>query len=336
MTGREIVLSALRGETPPRLPVMPITMMLAGDQVRQPYGRYALDHRIMAEGQLVTAERFGFDYVSGISDPGREAHDFGARICLFEDQPPAADEENALLQDKAVLGRLRLPDPTAGRMGDRVSGVALMKQRAAGQVAVEGWVEGPCAEGADLRGINTLMLDFYDDPRFVRDLFELVTANAIAFARAQIDAGADLIGVGDAAASLVGPAIYGEFVLPCERRIVEAIHAAGSFVRLHICGNIADLLPAIATLGVDLLDLDSMVPVERARAATGPRQLLLGNLDPVRVVQDGTPTQVRAALAACHFAAGPRYVAGAGCELPRHSPPANVRVFGEYARGSAP
>ena len=37
---------------------------------------------------------------------------------------------------------------------------------------LEGWVEGPVAEGADLRGINTLMLDFLDDPDFVRDLFD--------------------------------------------------------------------------------------------------------------------------------------------------------------------
>jgi hypothetical protein len=53
---------------------------------------------------------------------------------------------------------------------------------------VEGWVEGPIAEGADLRGINTLMTDFFDDPAFVRDLFDFVVELELRFAREQVRA----------------------------------------------------------------------------------------------------------------------------------------------------
>ena len=70
---------------------------------------------------------------------------------------------------------------------------------------------------ADLRGVNTLMLDFFDDPGFVRDLFEFTIEMELRFARAQIDAGADMIGVGDAAASLIGPQLYFDFVQPYEQ-----------------------------------------------------------------------------------------------------------------------
>src|ERR1019366_2922794 len=102
---------------------------------------------------------------------------------------------------------------------------------------IEGWVEGPIAEGADLRGINTLMLDFFDDPAFVRDLFAFVVEMELRFAREQLRAGADVIGVGDAAASLVGPDIYNELVWPYEKKLVDGIHALGGKARLHICGN---------------------------------------------------------------------------------------------------
>ena len=44
------------------------------------------------------------------------------------------------------------------------------------------------------------MVDFMDDPDFVRDVFEQVVTMALAFAKAQVEAGADLIGIGDAAA----------------------------------------------------------------------------------------------------------------------------------------
>ena len=333
MTGREAVLGLLRDGRAPRAPVMPITMMWACDQTRHAYRAYATDHRVMAEAQLVTAEACGFDYVSVISDPAREAADFGAAIRYFDHQPPAVDEQAARLADKRQLHGLSLPDPTAGRMGDRVQGVALLRERAAADLLVEGWVEGPCAEAADLRGINTLMLDFFDDPAFVTDLFALTTENAIRFAHQQVRAGADLIGVGDAAASLVGPEIYAQFVFPEEKRLIDAIHAAGCPVRLHICGNITDLLPQIAGLGAEILDLDSMVSVAQARTDCGPGQVLLGNLDPVRLVKEGTPEAVCAALESCRAAAGERFIAGAGCEIPRHTPAANVRAFAAWAHG---
>src|SRR3954471_6788007 len=120
-------------------------------------------------------------------------------------------------------------DPLGGgRMHDRVRAVALLRERAGGDLLVEGWVEGPCAEAADLRGINTLMLDFYDDPAFVRDLFAFVLEMELRFAREQVKAGADVIGVGDAAASLVGPQIYNELVWPFEKQLVEGIHSLGA------------------------------------------------------------------------------------------------------------
>jgi MtaA/CmuA family methyltransferase len=217
-------------------------------------------------------------------------------------------------------------------MTNRANGVALFKERVGGEKLIEGWIEGPCAEAADLRGINTLMTDFYDDPAFVRDLFEFVVEMELRFARAQIDAGIDLMGIGDAAASLVGPAIYEEFVWPYEKKVIDGLHAMGTRVRLHICGNTRRILEGMGRLGCEIVDLDFMVPLAEGREKMGPDQVLLGNLDPVRAVRDGTPESVAAALAECHRQAGPRYIVGAGCEVPRGTPSENLRALSDYAR----
>ncbi len=221
-------------------------------------------------------------------------------------------------------------------MRDRIDAVAMLKQRTAGTLIVEGWVEGPCAIGADLRGMNTLMLDFHDDPVFVHRLFKFVVAMETAFAQRQVEAGADIIGIGDAAASLIGPRLYEKFVLPYEQELVAAIKAAGARVRLHICGNTRKILGGMGAVGADIVDLDFPSPVAEARAAMGPRQVLLGNLDPVRAVRDGTPESVTRALEACYEDAGPQYIVGAGCEVPRGTPTENLNAFKEFAQSHRP
>lgn len=333
MNGRERILALMAGQPVDRPPLMPVNMMFASDLIGARYRDYVLDHRVMVEGQIRTAERFDFDHVSCMSDPCREVEDCGATVQYFDNQPPALDEENALLADPAALLRLRMPVPEEGRrMSECLRVESLLKERVGREKLVLGWVEGPCAEGADLRGINRLMLDFMDEPQFVRDLFEFVVQMELRYAQAQIQAGADQIGIGDAAASLVGPDIYEEFILPFEKKSVDGLHALGTTVRMHICGNIRPLLRWVGALGCEIVDIDSPVPFGEARHETGPGQILLGNVDTVRVMRDGTPAEVTAAVRDCHRQAGSRYVVGAGCEIPRDTPHANVQAMTDYVR----
>jgi len=338
MNGYERVLATLERRQRDVLAYMPITMMFAADRIGAPYGRYATDYNVLVEGQLATARQFDFDYVSCISDPAREAADCGAAVHYFDDQPPTIDESKALLHDKAPLKTLSIPDPVrpGSRMNDRVQAVKLFAQKVKGELFIEGWVEGPCAEAADLRGINTLMMDFMDDPEFVRELFDFNVRMATAFAAAQIEAGCDIIGIGDAAASLVGPRIYREFVFPYEKQLIANIHTLGGRVRLHICGNTSRSLKEVGQTGCDMVDLDSMVSVEKARSEMGDDQVLAGNLDPVKCLRNGTPQEVTDAVAACHRAAGGNFIVGAGCEVPRDTPPENLNAMRDYARSHSP
>ena len=337
MNGYQRVLAMLDGGPVDCLPQLPITMMFAADRIGQPYGRYASDYRVLVEAQIHTAREFDIDHVSCISDPAREAADCGASVQHFDDQPPAIDETNALLADKQALAGLAVPDPIGGgRMHDRVKAAALFKEKVGGELLIEGWIEGPCAEAADLRGINSLMLDFYDDPAFVRDLFDFILDMETRFAGAQIEAGADLIGIGDAAASLVGPQIYQEFILSYEKKMVDAIHRMGGRVRLHICGNTSRILKGMGSLGCDFVDLDYMASMAAAREEMGPNVVLAGNIDPVAVLRGGTPDSITEAVAECHRQAGPRFMVGAGCEVTRDTPTENLAALKKYARSHKP
>jgi MtaA/CmuA family methyltransferase len=337
MTGLERVRAMVEGRRTDSLPLMPVTMMFAADQLGVKYREYATDHRVLVEAQIRAADAFDFDHVSCISDPAREAADCGATIEYFDDQPPAIVEKKALLAEKPALRRLQMPDPLGGgRMHDRVKAAALFRREVGGRKLIEGWIEGPIAQAADLRGLNHVMLDLIDDPPFVRDLFAFCVELELRFARAQIEAGADIIGIGDAAASLVGPQLYAELVSPFELKLIESVRQSGAWVRLHICGNTRAILADMGRLNCEIVDLDSLAPLDEARKAMGPEQVLLGNIDPVAVLRNGTVEGVRAAITECHRKAGDRYIVGAGCEIPRDTPVAHVHTMREYARTHQP
>jgi MtaA/CmuA family methyltransferase len=333
MNALERTMATVRGEPRDRLSNQPIIMLLAARDAGVSYRDYVSDHRVLVDAQVRACETYGIDTLSCCSDAWREAGDAGAELLWFDDAPPGCRRH--VLEEKGRLSTLRMPTPDTGpRMADRVSAVALFAERSGGEAPILGWVEGPVAESVDLRGMSEFMLDTIDDLPFVLDLMEWVTEMEIGFARAQVAAGAHVIGVGDAAASLVSPRFYEAHAFPRAKRIVDAVHDAGALVRLHVCGNTTHLLDAFGRLGADIIDIDHMVDLTQARRRIGPDPVLLGNFDPVAVVKDGTPETVGAACAAAHAAAGEPYIVGAGCEIPPGTPPANLRALSNYAQGT--
>lgn len=331
MTALERMRATVRGEPRDRVSFQPIIMLLAAREIGASYEDYVCDWRVLVEGQLAFAERFEVDVLSCCSDAWREAGDCGTPLAFRADAPPHAVRH--LLEDKTALRTLRMPKPEDGpRMSDRVCAVAAFAERAKGERAVMGWVEGPVAESADLRGLHELLLDTVDDPEWLAELMDAVVEMEIAFALAQVRAGADVIGLGDAAASLVTPDFYEEHALPRVQRMVRAIQEAGAMVRLHVCGSTNHLLAAFGRTGAEMIELDHPVDFARARPLVGPEPVLLGNMDPVTVVRDGPVPAIRASCAACYSQAGERYILAAGCELPPDTPEEHIRAMRDWAR----
>ncbi len=325
MNSYDRVMNRLRGDPVDRPPNFDIMMQFAAHYINQPLSRYYQDYRVLGEANFAVQQAFELDLVQAISDPYRETADFGAEIEFPEDSLPLS--HIPLLQETSDLSHLVSPNPATGRrMSDRLEAIRLMREQMGGQVPVMGWVEGALAEAADLRGVSNVMLDLMLQPEWVRELLEQTTEVAIAFAEAQIEAGADIIGLGDAVASLVSPAMYREFALPYEQRIFAAIKAKGALGRLHICGNTNKIMADMLRCGADIIDLDWMVNIGKAAEIYGAQATICGNFDPVVVMLQGTPEQVEAATLACARQAGPYWISGAGCEIPDSTPPENLQA----------
>lgn len=332
MNARERTREAFSGNPVRPLLAQPICMSFSARQAGLKFSEYARDHRVLAEAQLAIAETYDLDVLSLTSDPCREASDCGAEIVWFDDEPPMPDPMRPRIASREDLDRMEIPDPLGGgRMHECCKGIRYLRERG-GDRPVMGWIEGPIAEAADLRGLTTVMEDMIDAPEYVHRLFEFVTEMEIRYMHAQVDAGAEIIGIGDAAASLIGPELYREFVLPYEKRMAKEIRDAGAFVRLHICGNTTHLARGMAEVGAHMVDFDSPTDLRSASAAMPPGTTVLGNIDPVRVLRAGPPDRIRAEMASCHLVVGPSFAVGAGCEAPADTAPEHFSAMVEYAR----
>jgi MtaA/CmuA family methyltransferase len=307
-----------------RRPNFDIYMQRAAHHVGQPLSRYYLDHRVLVEANLAVLDAFSLDVVQAISDPYREASDLGLEVDWPEDGLPI--RRAALLEAPEDLTRLRPVAPEDGRrMSDRLDAVRGLREKVGDDVAVMGWVEGAFALASVLRGDTRLLLDIHDRPGWLRDLLDRLVETGVAFARAQVAAGAHVIGLGDSMGSLVSPKHYREFVLPYEHRVFAAVAEAGAIPRLHICGDTKHLLADMARSGAAIVDLDWMVDLGKAAEAFGPGgPAPCGNFDPVSVMLQGTPDDLAEAVRACAAAAGPRHFSAAGCEIPDRTPEANL------------
>ena len=173
-----------------------------------------------------------------------------------------------------------------------------------------------------------------EEPEAADELLDFCVELELQFALAQIRAGADIIGIGDAATSLIGPKWYRELAFERERKLISGIHEAGALAKLHICGNINPFLEQAAQTGCDILDCDYMVDMERASLLMAGKGCVCGNFDPVSVMLQGTPEDVRrAALQCANY--GTNTIVAAGCEIPVNTAPANVLAVKEALCGGA-
>jgi MtaA/CmuA family methyltransferase len=328
MNGRERYQATLRGEAVDHLARVPILMQFAAEHIGSHYGSFAADHRVLVEANLRCAQDFGIDQLSAISDPYRETQGFGGVIEFVPDGVPRCLEPP--LAHSRDLRKLPEPGPlTSERMRDRVDAISVFAAGADRQHSIMGWIEGPAAGAADLRGMTLFMMDLVDDPRFAGALMDRCVDVGIEFARAQIAAGADTVGVGDAAASQVSGAVYRELIWPRQHRLLSALGGMGAVVRLHICGDITHLLDSLAELPVQILDVDHMVDLSAVRRIMGGRVTLAGNVDPVAGVRFSTPGAIRRAVVEAYRAVGNPFMVNAGCEIPSGTPSENLLALCE-------
>jgi len=176
------------------------------------------------------------------------------------------------------------------------------------------------------------MLAVTEDLPMVQALLDRCAEYTVAYACALAAEGADMLSGGASPAALLGPKLYREVALPFEQRAIAEIKArTGLPVSLHMCGNATPILAELARSGADVLEVDHRTNLREACRILPHHIAMWGNLDPVGVLAQGSPQNVR--LDAKEFiqmmtdAGRHRFVLSSGCTLAVETPTENLHAL---------
>jgi uroporphyrinogen decarboxylase len=150
-----------------------------------------------------------------------------------------------------------------------------------------------------LRGMENLLMDFYENPEFVHVLFSLITEYTIAQLKKACTYDIDAIHFGDDWGSqhglIMGPHLWREFLKPYLNRMYAAVLQEGKYISIHSCGDVDELFPELVEMGLhcfnpfqpEVMDIESLVWEYRGRLA------FWGGLSTQRTLPYGTVQDVR-------------------------------------------
>lgn len=150
-----------------------------------------------------------------------------------------------------------------------------------------------------LRGMDTLMMDFYDHPKFVRDLFHAIADYNLAQIREALKFDIDAVYFGDDWGQQhglqMGYKLWKEFILPVVERMYGAVREAGKDVFIHSCGDVDELFDDLVAIGLncfnpfqpEVMDIEALLGQYRGRLT------YWGGLSTQQTLPYGTAEDVR-------------------------------------------
>lgn len=328
MTPRDRVLAAARRQTPDRVPVVPMIREFAMKQYGLTFTDCYRNPDAYVEAQMRCREDTGADAVWDLFGIAALEEAAGSVLTVPEDEPPTIT--TPVLRERH-LSLVRRIDPVRdGRMPQLIEIVRKLRKAAGPDIPVFAWVSAPFRSACMLRGLADLFMDMYDDPAFVLDLVDYCVEPCFEFATALVEAGADVIEIGNASASsnMISKDAYARFVHPSNMALICALKKTGVTVMMHICGRLDDRADMVFTEGMDIMSFEKL-DVARFKPKYGRDVCFLGYVGSSSTLLGGTPRDVEEESMRCIRDAGTGggFILSADCVVPRDTPPENVEAM---------
>ncbi|SEJ44465.1 uroporphyrinogen decarboxylase [Dyadobacter sp. SG02] len=332
----DLLLRAARGEKTERTPVW--MMRQAGRilaeyrAVREKAGSFiklATTPEMAAEVTLQPVDLLGVDAAIIFSDILVIPEAMGLPYEMVEQRGPVFPSTVHTLDD---LQKLHIAEPETD-LKYVLDAIKITKEGLAGRVPLIGFAGAPftifcyMTEGKGSKTFSVAKKHLYADPEFSHTLLQQITDSTIAYLKAQIAAGADIVQLFDSWAGILSPEQYRVFSLPYIKQICDAItevpvtvFAKGAFFARKEIGE----------LNCSVVGLDWNMDIAESRELI-PNKTLQGNLDPCVLYSSYDQIRKEVKKMVDQFGTQ-RYIANLGHGVYPDTDPDKVRCFIEAVK----
>jgi [methyl-Co(III) methanol-specific corrinoid protein]:coenzyme M methyltransferase len=139
---------------------------------------------------------------------------------------------------------------------------------------------------ARLLGIERLMSATIREKKLVHRLCDKIAGLQVALAAPFVEAGADLLSIGDgmSSPSCISPKIYGELALPYLTKTIQGFKMTGALTLYHPCGGEYPIIDQVGHTGADILYFSELVDLDVAQKIFVRRHAVAGGVDPANTL----------------------------------------------------
>jgi len=212
-----------------------------------------------------------------------------------------------------------------GRIPIVLEAIKLLKEDVGEEVVIGAYSPGPFTLLSMMVETGALYASLRKSTEAVHSAMEILTHVIVNVGNAYHLAGADFLTIHEMGGSpgALGPKLFGNIVLPHLQTLFSELPRPAV---LSACGRTNGTMKLLAASGVDALSVDQTNDLVQSRKDL-PDVLLFGNLDPVGVISQGTPDEIREAVAGA-VRSGVDAV-WPGCDLYPQTPLENLRALVE-------
>lgn len=291
------------------------------------------DPAVQLEALGALRQRLAPDIIFTLLDLTVEAEALGLEVEFSEKNPPRlADQELPKLER---FMEMDIPDP------ERSARMPVFLQ-----VAEELKGEGRALVGACVTGPLTLLaqlvrgMDFLKRSKTGGRLKEAMgfTTSVVGAYAAALASRSDVVLVVDPAAEVLDAEKFRLIYQPFIKALFGIIRSGGAAGLLHICGDTTPLVEELGVCGAEGVLFEAVVDLPRVAQRMPQNVVVMGNLDPKRVLRRGTPDDVRWEVRRLirNMRGVRNFVVSSGCDVPADAPMRNLEAMMEEARSWKP
>jgi MtaA/CmuA family methyltransferase len=219
-----------------------------------------------------------------------------------------------------------------GRLPEKLKALAKLKTYFGDTVLVTGSCAAPFSATGLMWGLEDAMLLMLTDKDLLHDAMECWKDFYMKYIRAQKEAGADAIWLGDcnAFSSMVSVDLYKEHILPVTKELIEYCEKEIDIMMwLHNSEIEVEHVRSHFPLGYSFENIGPDADIKQIREAAKGNVPISGNIDPIKVLWKGTPElverEVERIINTCKDGGG--FIFSSGEMVPRQTPEENMSAM---------